>query len=971
MDGERVLDLPLNGRQATDLILLTGGAVSAPAGGMIGSKTYFSTVMISITGGKANVANFMLDGAENTDTFSNANLPYPFPDALQEFSVETSVLPARNGMYPGGVVNVVTKSGSNAFHGDLFEFLRNGDVNARNFFAARHDTLKRNQYGGTFGGRIIRDKLFFFGGYQGTRNRQDPPSTISYIPTTATLNGDFSVFDGPGCISSGQTKQLTDPANNGAPFPNNYIPPTRFNPSSLKLIPYLPENLIQNACGKVTYGVPSHSNETQYVGRVDYALSSKHSIFGRYFLADYLLPANLGVPDILLASVPGNDERVQTMTLGDTYTLTPNAVNSFHATFSRRRINRGPDPADIGVTQLGLNVYAYPPATMLWLTVTNYFGTGCSTCGKGWFNINSYQVSDDFDLMRGKHQIAFGVDLLRTQSNDFSYHNSSGEYTFSGSGVSSTGDAMADFELGILGAGGLTYSKAQVEGLRETIPGLYIQDTYRLNSRVTINAGVRWEPMLFPTDNQGRGSVFSMAGFLSGQKSSVFSNAPAGSLFYGDPGVTKAFTNNKWANFAPRMGLVWNPHGDGKQTIRVGGALLYNSQMIFYSDRVMNNPPFVDDITVPNPGPFNNPWLGYPGGNPFPIPDPAPSNVPFLTNALYAVLPPHLKPEYMVHWNISYQRQFSGNWLATVSYVGNETTHEWLSRDLNYAVYFPGSSSTANTAQRRVLYLANPTQGQYYNMMFTTDDGANASYNGLLLSVEHRFSHHFTVLANYTWSHCIDQGDFNGDVANNPGGATGGIYSNSGYYQDPTGSRNANRGDANYDFRQNFNTSIVAESPFKGKSLTGRLLGNWQLSPSVRLLSGPALTIMAGKDNSLSGEGLDRVNPVSGQSSYNSTWGPKLQFLNPAAFAMNPIGTYGTLGRGVLRGPGTVTVDAALMRYFQLAERYRLEARFEAFNASNHTNFNAPVNSFAAANFGQITSAGDPRILQFAMKLHF
>ncbi len=956
MDGARVLDLPLNGRQATDLILLTGGSVTAPGGDQTGSKSFYSSTTISIAGGQSSGTNYMLDGAEHVDTFTNINLPFPFPDALQEFSVETSTLPARNGMHPGGVVNVVTKSGTNALHGDAFEFLRNGDVNARNFFAATHDSLKRNQFGGVLGGKIIKDKLFFFGGFQGTLNRQNPPQTISYVPTPATLAGDFSAIDGTGCQSSGKGKQLTDPTT-GQPFPNDQIPTSRFNPASLKLVSYLPTGLVQNACGKVTYGVKANSNEYQYIGRIDYAISAKQNFFARYFDADYVLPPNWSATNILVTSSPGNAERAQTITLGDIYTFNPTTINSLHAGFSRRRDNRGPNASDISPLNLGINVNPYTPDNFLAVTDTGYFTVGCGTCGPGFFNVNTYQVADDVDLVRGKHQIAFGIDMVRTQNNLSSYHNADGGYTFSGTGVASTGDAMADFLLGDLGAGGFIFSKAQLQALRETIPGLYIQDTYRVNNHLTLNAGVRWEPMLFPQDIYGRGSVFNMADFLNGTKSKVFSTAPAGSLYYGDPGVSKAFTNDKWSNFAPRFGLVWNPRGDGKQTIRIGAAQLYDTGQVYYSERVMTNPPFVDDTTVANPGPFNNPWAGYPGGDPFPIPSPPPSNVVFPTNAAYVVLPQHLKTMYMDQWNASYQRQFAGNWLATVSYIGNKTSHLWLSQDLNYSVYIPGASSTANTAQRRVLYLQNPSQGQYYGTVYQTDDGGNSSYNGLLSSVQHRFSHSYTLLANYTYSHCISDGDFAGDIA----GA---------YYQNPT-NRNADRGSCNFDYRQNTNVTIVAQSPFKGSNWTARILGNWQLSPSLRVLSGGPLNILAGADNSLSGEGLDRANPVPGVNAYNAAWGPQLQYLNPAAFVKNPTGTFGTLGRDVYRGPMLITVNAALVRLFRLSEGLHLETRFEAFNAINHTNFSNPTVTLTSANFGRITAAGDPRILQFAMKLIF
>jgi Carboxypeptidase regulatory-like domain len=954
MDGARVLDLPLNGRQPTDLILLAGGSVTAPAGDQTGTKNYYSSTTISIAGGQSTGTNYMLDGAENTDTFSNVNLPFPFPDALQEFSVETNSLPARNGLHPGGVVNVVTRSGADAFHGDLFEFIRNGDVNARNFFAATHDSLKRNQYGGTLGGKIIKDKLFFFAGFQGTQNRQDPPQTTSYLPTAATLAGDFSGFDGAGCISSGKAKQITDPANGGAPFPNDQVPVSRFDPASLKLVSYLPENLIQNPCGKAVYGVISDSNEYQFVGRVDYAISAKNNFFGRYFDADYILPPDWDAKNILVTSGPGNAERSQTITFGDTYTFGPNTVNSSHATFSRRRDDRGPSSQDINAADLGVNIRPYAP-NYLSLGVIGYFSV--SPAGLGFFNVNTYQFADDMDLIRGNHHVAFGVDLVRTGNNLSSFHNGNGNYTFSGAGAGSTGDAMADFELGDLGASGFTYSKAQIQALREDILGIYVQDTYRVNSRVNVNLGLRWEPMLFPQDIYGRGSEFNMADFLSGQHSTVFPNAPAGSLYYGDPGVNKNFTNDKLTNFAPRFGLVWNPKGDGKQTIRVGGGVLYDSTQVYYEERMQTNPPFVDDTTPPNPGPFSNPWLGYPGGDPFPIPSPPPKNIVFPTAVAYVVLPAHLRPMYMTQWNVSYQRQLSGNWLVTASYIGNKTTHLWLSQDLDYSVYFPGASSTSNTVQRRLLYLLNPTQGQYYGTLYRTDDGGNSSYNGALFSVQHRFSNHYTMLANYTWSHCLSEGDFSGDITGP-------------YYQNPT-NRGADHGSCNYDDRHLVNVSMVVESPFKGRTWTGRLLGNWQVSPSLHMQSGQPLNILSGKDNSLSAENLDRVNPVAGVPSYSPSWGSQLQMLNPAGFVSNPTGTFGTLGKDVLTGPGTITVNAALVRFFRAAERYRLETRLEAFNAINHTNFSNPAVSFTSATFGRITASGDPRILQFAMKLHF
>ena len=318
IDQQRIMELPLNGRQPTQLILLSGAALTAPGGGMVGSKNYFSSTTISVAGGQANGVNYMLDGGDHNDSMTNVNMPIPFPDALQEFSVQTSSLPARFGLHPGAVVNALTKSGTNNWHGDLFEFLRNGDMNARNTFATVHDSLKRNQFGGTVGGKIIRDKLFVFGGFQGTRQRSDPPQTISFVATPAVLNGDFSAIESAGCVSSG-ARTLRDPSN-GQPFAGNQIPVSRFNQQAVNLITkYVP--ISNDPCGSITYGIPATGDEEQFITRVDWVQNSKHTLYGRYFLAQYKNPPVFDGKNALTTTAPGNWERAQTVTLGDTLRL--------------------------------------------------------------------------------------------------------------------------------------------------------------------------------------------------------------------------------------------------------------------------------------------------------------------------------------------------------------------------------------------------------------------------------------------------------------------------------------------------------------------------------------------------------------------------------------------------------------------------------------------------------------------------
>jgi len=680
----------------------------------------------------------------------------------------------------------------------------------------------------------------------------------------------------------------------------------------------------------------------------------------------------------LVTTSPGNDESAQSATIGDTYTFNATTVNSLHATFTRRTDFRGPNSNFFNAKTLGINITTLVPDDFR-LSVSNPgFSVGCGTCSPGYFNVTTYQLADDVDLIRGKHHLGFGVDVIYTQNNLLSGYLQNGNFAFNGV---ATGDSMLDFLTGTMS--GFSQSLPQQPAPRMTIPALYVQDTFHATSHLTVNAGLRWEPMFWPADHWHRGSVFSMANFLDGVHSKVYPNAPAGSLYYGDPGVNASFTgDNKLDVFSPRLGLAWDPKGDGKQTLRVGAALMYDSGMLYTAQRLASNPPFVNeiDLQTSNPGGFSDPWntgYHYPGGNPFP-----PTGSYFPQYALYVVLPQTFKPTSVAQWNVSYQRQIGNSWLATVSYIGNKTSHLWLGQETNPAVYSPSvcaqfskGCTTSNTNQRRVLGQLVPTQGQYYGGLDYVYDGGNANYNALLVSAQQRLSHGVTFLANYTWSHCISEGDFTRDIA----GPT---------FLNPYNLA-MDRGDCNFDLRHIFNASIVATSPVKGSSIWAHILGNWQLAPLLRAVSGTALPVTTGKDTSLtginSGDSPERPNYVAGVDPYVASWGPKLQYLNPAAFYVNAPGTYGNLGRDVLRGPGNLQFDLALSRIFPIHESFRLEVRAEAFNVINHTNFVAPATgtgipgistggislSTSSSNFGQITTAGDPRILQFAMKLYF
>jgi hypothetical protein len=978
IEQQRINDLPLNNRQATQLILTLGGAVYADSGDT-GSKTFWSATRIAVAGGQGNGTAYLLDGGDNTDAMSNVNMPFPFPDALQEFSIETSSVSSRFGTHPGATVNVVTKSGSNAIHGDLFEYIRNGDLDARNFFAPVHDSLRRNQYGATVGGPIIKNKLFFFGGWQGTRNRQNPPQIITHIPTQAMLNGDFSTIAGPSCQSNGVGLTLKNPL--GGTFQGNQIPVSQLNPVAVALVTkYLPV-ASATPCGQVEYGIPQTGDSDEAIGRIDFVQSSKHTIFGRYYANHWQNPPVLVGQDLLTTTSPGNFELSQSATIGDTFTFTPNLLNSFHFSFNRIRDDRGPTNFPINWTDLGSQMYSAVPNFLLISSMTGGFTTYCGTCASGHFNFNGFQAADDVDWIKGKHQMSFGFNLIRIQNNTLSGFDENGLPVFNGQ---FTGLGMADFMLGYMSD--FQQTNPTPDDLRQWVMSVYAQDSWRIAKNFTVNFGLRWEPTFADPDKYGRGTSFSEPAFLAGQHSTKDPTAPAGLFVPGDPGIPAANWNGSYANFAPRIGLVWDPKGDGKQTLRIGAGILYDSTETWFNERETTNPPYGNDIDVGSTGTLTNPWAGYPGGNPFPQ---KPGALFFPQFGTYVNMPINPKPTYVEQWNVTYQRQFARDWVASVSYIGNHTTHLWIAEEIDPAIYnnlascvlggvtYTPCASTKDTNQRRILYTANPVQGQYYASIDSADTGATARYQGLLLSTSHRFSQHFSSNFNFTDSYCLSDYDFGAALAT------------------PTNSqifnRHADWGPCISDTRSNFNASGVMQSWWKSDNAwSNRLLSDWKIAPILTARSGQPLNITTGTDNSLTGLGNDRPNQVMANTSApnenSCKTAPCVQWLNPAAFTPNPTGTYGDLGRNAVRGPGFVNFDMSLSRLFRITERFNLEFRAEAFNLFNHANF---VGAFApsgqpagasfstlttalnSSTFGQINAAYDPRILQFAMKVYF
>jgi hypothetical protein len=979
IDRQRTIDLPLNGRQATQLILLTPGAQAAPLGDLVGTKNYPSSVAISVAGAQATNINYLMDGTDNNDAFTNVNLPFPFPDALQEFSVQTSGLSAQYGLHPGAVVNIVTRSGTNGFHGTVFDFFRNGDMNARNYFSTKQDSLKRNQFGGAVGGPIRRDKLFFFGGYQGTRTRQQTNAITSFVPTAAMLNGDFSSYDGAGCQSSGKFKQLTNPAT-GKPYPNDQIPVSQFNASALALLKYVPST--SNACGKLIYGIPQPQNEDQFIGRIDWTINQEQTLFGRYFLTHFTQPGFFG-GNLLNTQNPALNDQAQSFTLGHTYTISSSLVNSLRISGTRNFITRAAAADLINPTTVGIAV-STPVKNYLYMSISNAFTAACGTCESTDITTNSVNGIEDIFWTKGRHHWSFGANYIHNYLVYDGTNNANGQFTFNGN---ATGDGLADFLTGNLDSlyqgnnTGVDFSKNYL--------GVYAQDSIQLSSRLTINAGIRWATGLPALETTGRGASFFPSNFAAGVRSGVYPTAPPGLLFYGDPGVPHGYYHAKYTNFEPRIGVAFDPRGLGQESIRASYTLGFQEPPLYYQSHYEAMAPWGDSITLVSPaGGLSSPYATYPGGNPYPKPFPPTANNAFFpTSGSYFVVPTNLKQAYSQNWNLSVEKQFLKDWSVTASYLGTRVLYNSAGNEQNPAVYIPGTStgiagscgaltpvpkagtacsSTGNTNGRRALSLINPTQGAYYTQLTEAYTGLGSSYNGLLVSVQHRFSDYFTLLTNYTYSHCLSGPPENGDNAGDQ-------------FQDPN-HPNLDYSNCASDLRQNFVTSAIIRSAVKGGSVKTLLLSGWQLAPIVTATTGVPFTATSGTDKSLTGVNNDRPNLTGSPYAKTSN---RLQWLAPASFAFNTAGTYGNTRPYQFYGPHYTDVDGALSKYIPLYESVQLEARAECFNCFNHTNLLDPgwsntngaigngTSNFSASTFGTITAANQPRILQLSMKINF
>lgn len=1023
---EQIVSLPLNGRSVLQLIVLSGAAVENTT--LTDNRQYPNAVAISVAGGTGNSTMYLVDGGYNNDPQNNTGNPMPFPDALQEFRTENGVRNARYGMSTGATVNAVTKSGSNTFHGNVFDFVRDSRFNAIRYFEkkengglGRDDGLRRNQIGGTFGGPLLRDKVFFFGGTQITNTKIAPLAADQIVPTDEVRRGDFSRIMSAAC-RGGTARTL------GAPFVNNRIDPSLFHPISVKMMNMLPRPdpaLDPDGCGRYVLQIPNDSNEQQYIGRADYQMTMDMRLFSRVFYTKYRHdPAfDKNNPNLLMLSGTGLgiDARMTTMASGFDWVVSPSFVATTRVTMQRTSTERIQGDGAPTWTSLGVNTFQYTTGGGQDFLAGGSAGWANSGF-TGRFLVRTPSVSQDFDWIKGSHSVSFGGVWTRPNTIGDGTFASNGTFGFSGLVTSGTTNAngglpMADFVLGLPA----TFNQAGSQRNDQSINaiGLYLGDVWRVSRNVTLNYGVRWEPYLAALDNNGFQQAFSRENFDKGIRSQTYPNAPVGLMFKGDPGFPDNGTNNKnrLAQFAPRIGIVWDPRGDNVQTFRAGIGHYYDSPRLWAYGRHPLNPPFGNRVNAVAPTTctinrngcainFTDPWANTPGGDPLKAinyprqgePTQAvPSDVRFPVQGGYVSMPLDLTPMQVTQWNLSYQRQFLTSMMFDVTYMGNKSIHIWSGYEENPIVYVPGNcvagqyglttagpcsnTSAANRQARSLLTLLNPAAGNFYaaNTVAQLYDDARGWYHGARVGLTKRLSDGWSASTNYTYSKCTNEGEpaGAGDIGNAFPIPITDIRSS-----DPRPDTSTNKGPCAADRRHNFNLSAVVMSPGFGGGFLRTVTADWQAGIIWQARSGSPITPTTTGDFALTNlvqrpmivAGVDPYLPDDQRTVALTGSQPSLAWFNLAAFAPNTPGVWGDTPKGYLFGPAFWNVDLSFSRLISAPRGQKVEVRIEAFNVFNITNWANPtvqIGSTALTNGRVTNTTGDPRIMQFALKYSF
>ena len=937
VNEKQVLDLPLNGRESQSLIFLAPGAVNTTnnyCGYNCQGGVYPSEQESAVNGGGPGNINYQMDGASHNDTYVNMNLPFPNPDAIREFNLQSGNMSAEYGNSQN-VVNIVTKSGTNEFHGDLFEFLRNGDLNARNFFAPVHDSLKRNQFGGALGGPIKKDRLFFFGTYQGTRIAQAAAGMVEFVPTQAERNGDFSAIGA----------QIKDPVT-GVLFPNNRVPQSRLSPAAQYFLQHIP--LPNGPAGQLTFTGPRLlQHDDQFMPKIDY-IAGRNQISGRYFYSKFTQPPDTGIAtnNLLAMDSNGNQVRVQTVALSDTYSASPTLLFSTWFGWDSQ-VGGSLSGAPYSFSAAGVKIATPAIPQMDGLNVGGLFNFASSHYGA--FNRGDYTIREVVTLERGRHELHLGGEVVRLSQDISNTNTQGGSFNFT---QHLSGSNLVDFMLGQVSQ--FTQGAGQYQNLAGAQWSLFAQDNWKVNRTLVLQLGIRWDPYWPYTETRNR-----VPCFRPGSHSQRYPNAPVGLIYGGDPGCPSGSGyQSDLSNLGPRLGFAYTL--DAKTVLRGGAGIYYTTPQSSQVNGTAATAPFAPRFNLIDVK-FQDPWGSAGVPNPFPAQYgggalPA-ADVKFtIPTSISNTFPLHWHVPSVGTWNIMLERQMGNNLLISAAYLGNAGYHLSSNqngvRQVNPAVYIPGSSAESNT-QRRRLY---PNLGNVY--LYASD--YNSNYHALQLDIKKRFARGLSLWANYTWSHQRDNFPPTNDVGTDPF------------------NRNFDWGNSLDNIPNIFHFSGVWELPKARLSgVADKLINGWELTGIVTWQSGFPFSVFSGVDNSFSGIGDDRADftgtTLSQAKLDQSRSHARLiqQFFNTSVFGANAVGTFGNAGKNILEGPRLFNTDMGLIKNTKLSERATLQFRAEFFNAFNNVNFRTPDHTVTDDTFGKITSAGDPRILQFALKVSF
>ena len=926
IENRQVSGLPLDGRNFYELTLLVPGAAPAAPGSAGSARGDFS---FNVNGAREDSNNFLLDGVYNIDPKLNTFGVRPPVDAIREFEMLTSSYDASFGRNPGAQVNVVLKSGTNELHGSLFEFHRNAIWDARNFFAPAGEGKPkyiRNQFGGSVGGPIRRDRTFIFGDYEGTRSREGI-TRITNVPTLRERNGDFSqsLFGLPINPFTGMT------------FTGGIIDPLFIHPVGRAIAALYPlPNRNEPFRNFVSSPTQSDDNDSFDV-RVDHRLSDRADLTFRYSFGDRNLFEPFTGPTLSL--VPGFGDSVKRRSQNAmgalTLVLTPNLVNETRVAFSRVAASVTQEASTLN-SDLGLPTISPNPRDLglSFITVTGLSPLGDEGNNPQNSITNVFQVINSSSYVHGRHLIKFGGDIRFSQQNAFRDVESRGRLTFSPFAQIS-GNALADLLLGFP----LLTSVARVDNpqhIRTQSYNFFFNDSVRVNSRLTLNGGLRYEFNSPPVDAADRANVYDLS-----SRSLVR---------VGTNGVPRSGVEADKNNFAPRVGLAWTIDREEKTVLRAGYGIYYDQSALAPAEALYFNSPFFD----------NNIFFSLPG-LPLTLSDPFPAFFPFPLPDSALAIQRDLRTAYMQHWNLNLQRELGRNSVVELAYVGSKGTKLLTARDINQplpSVLPPGLPFV-------------PRPDPRFDDIDLLESRANSNYHSLQARWQQRLSRGLAALVSYTWAKSID------DASN--------FFSSAGDPNFPQNSYDvrAERGRSNFDVRHRLSVSYSYDLPFgKGKSYladngwVSTLLSGWQSFGIVTLQSGRPFTValLSEIDNSGTGRSIlgfganDRPNVVGDPNLGTSS--PD-RWFNTAAFAFPPPGTFGNAGRNILEGPGFQNVNASLVKNTNLTERVNLQFRAEVFNLFNHPNFNLPDNFLGSPTFGKISSARDPRHLQFGVKLLF